>query len=156
MPFSKSLAARVRQILTQRKRIVEKKMFGGIAFMLHGNMLVGIWNDSLIVRLGPEQGEKALSEPNVREFEVTGRPMKGWIMVEPDGIEDDAQLADWIERAVEYVVTLPTKYRMKATPVLGRSGILSPFIGAYLRVLTSSTSPICPVVLLVFGMAFAF
>ncbi len=109
MPYSKSLAARVRQVLAQRKRVVEKKMFGGIAFMLHGNMLVGIWNNSLIARLGREQGEKALSEPNVTEFDVTGRPMKGWIMVEPDGIEHDAQLADWVERAVEYVVTLPTK-----------------------------------------------
>ncbi len=109
MPYSKSLAARVRQLLTQRRRAFERRMFGGIAFMFNGNMLVGVWNDSLIVRLGPDQGEMALLEPNVREFDITGRPMKGWIMVEPDGVENDVQLADWIERAVKFVVTLPAK-----------------------------------------------
>ncbi len=109
MPYSKSLAARIRQALAQRNGIVEKKMFGGVAFMLHGNMLVGVWNDSLIARLGPDQGEKALKEPNVKEFDVTGRPMKGWVMVEPDGTGNDVQLGDWIERAVEFVGTLPAK-----------------------------------------------
>jgi TfoX/Sxy family transcriptional regulator of competence genes len=109
MAYSNSLVARIHQTLAQRKGIVEKKMFGGIAFLLHGNMLVGVWNNSLIVRLGPEQGEKALAEPNVTEFDVTGRPMKGWVMVEPDGIESDAQLGHWIRRAEEYVVTLPAK-----------------------------------------------
>ena len=77
MPFSKSLAARIRQALAQRKGIIEKKMFGGVAFLLHGNMLVGVWQDSLIVRLGPEQGEKSLSELHVKQFDVTGRPMRG-------------------------------------------------------------------------------
>jgi TfoX N-terminal domain len=109
MPSSKSLAARIRQALTQRNGIVEKNVFGGVAFLLHGNMLVGVWKDSLIVRLGPEQGEKALAEPNVKEFDVMGRPMKGWVMVEPDGIENNRQLSDWIGRAVEFVGTLPAK-----------------------------------------------
>ena len=84
-------------------------MFGGVAFLLHGNMLVGVWNDSLIVRLGPDEGERALSEPHVRHFDVTGRPMKGWVMVEPDGIDSDAQLRDWLERAGNFVRTLPAK-----------------------------------------------
>ena len=109
MPYSKSLAARIRQVLPQRKGIIEKNMFGGVAFMLNGNMLVGVWKDSLIVRLGPEQGAKALSEPNVTEFDVTGRPMKGWVMVDPDGIENDGQLSDWIAKASEFVGTLPVK-----------------------------------------------
>jgi TfoX/Sxy family transcriptional regulator of competence genes len=109
MPYSKSLAARIRQALAGRNGIVEKKMFGGIAFMHHGNMLVGIWNDSMIVRLGPDEGERALSETHVRQFDVTGRPMKGWVMVEPDGIDSDAQLRGWIERAVDFVRTLPAK-----------------------------------------------
>lgn len=109
MPYSKSLAARTRQALTQCKGIVEKKVFGGIGFMFHGNMLVGVWNDSLIVRLGPDTGEKALAEPNVTEFDVTGRPMKGWVMVEPDGIENDSQLSSWIERALKFVGSLPAK-----------------------------------------------
>ena len=109
MPYSKSLAARIRHILAQRSGVVEKKMFGGIAFMLHGNMLVGVWNNSLIARLGPNEGGKALSQPNVTEFDVTGRPMKGWVMVEPDGIDTDDQLGDWIRRAGEYAMTLPAK-----------------------------------------------
>jgi hypothetical protein len=109
MPYSKSLAARIRQTLAQQKGIVEKKLFGGVAFLLHGNMLVGVWKDSLIARLGPEQRAKALAEHYVKEFDVTGRPIKGWVMVEPDGIENDGQLGQWIGRAGEYVVTLPPK-----------------------------------------------
>ena len=109
MPYSKSLAARIRHVLADSNGIVEKRMFGGVAFLLHGNMLVGVWNDSLIVRLGPDQGEVALSQPHVKQFDVTGRPMKGWVMVEPDGLDSDAQLRDWIERAVDFVRTLPGK-----------------------------------------------
>ncbi len=109
MPYSKSLAARIRHVLAGHGGIVEKRMFGGVAFMLHGNMLVGVWNDSLIVRLGPEEGDNALTEPHVGQFDVTGRPMKGWVMVEPDGIDSDAQLRDWVERALNFVRTLPAK-----------------------------------------------
>ena len=109
MPYSKSLAARIRQALAGTGGIVDKKMFGGVAFLLHGNMLVAVWNDSLIVRLRPEEGENALSEPHVRQFDITGRPMKGWVMVEPDGLDSDAQLRDWIERALNFVRTLPAK-----------------------------------------------
>jgi hypothetical protein len=109
MPYSKSLAARIRDGLAARSGVVEKRMFGGVAFLLRGNMLVGAWNDSLIARLGPDEGAKALAEPHVGPFDVTGRPMKGWVMVEPDGIDSDSQLRDWIERAVEFVRTLPAK-----------------------------------------------
>ena len=77
--------------------------------MLHGNMLVGVWNNSLIVRLGPDQSEKALAEANVKQFDVAGRSMKGWVMVEPDGVESDGQLIVWIQRAIEFVTTLPPK-----------------------------------------------
>jgi TfoX/Sxy family transcriptional regulator of competence genes len=109
MVYSKSLAARIRQIVGNRPGVVEKKMFGGVGFMLGGKMLVGIWQNSLIARLGPEQGAQALEEPHVREFDITGRAMKGWVMVEPDGIENDGQLSRWIARAVEFVETLPAK-----------------------------------------------
>src|SRR5438046_6349098 len=109
MAFSESLAGRIRDALARRKNIEEKKMFGGIGFLLHGNMLVGVWKDSLIVRLGPEEGEEALLEPHVKEFDITGRPMKGWIMVEPEGIEDEDQLKEWIQRAVKFVRALPAK-----------------------------------------------
>jgi TfoX/Sxy family transcriptional regulator of competence genes len=109
MPYSNNLAERVRQQLAGNKQIAEKKMFGGIGFLLNGNMLVAIWKDSLIVRLGLDTYEEALAEPHVREFDVTGRPMTGWVMVEPDGTENDRQLADWIGRALTFVRTLPRK-----------------------------------------------
>ena len=109
MAYSKSLAARIRQAVAQRKGIEEKKMFGGVGFLLHGNMLVGVWKESLIVRLGLEHGVGALAEPHVKEFDITGRAMKGWVMVESEGIEDDEQLNDWIGRAAMFVGTLPAK-----------------------------------------------
>ena len=109
MAFSEELAGRIRQGLARRKGIEAKKMFGGIGFLLNGNMLVGVWQDSLIVRLGPEEGEEALKEPHVSEFDITGRAMKGWVLVGPEGVEDDAQLTDWIGRATRFVRTLPAK-----------------------------------------------
>lgn len=109
MVFSASLAARIRDALARTKGIEEKKMFGGVGFLLHGNMLVGVWKNSLIVRLGPNEGDKALLEPHVKKFDITGKAMRGWVMVEPDGMEDDGQLKEWIERAVKFVRTLPGK-----------------------------------------------
>lgn len=109
MAYSESLASRIRDVLAGQHGVAEKRMFGGVAFMLHGNMCVGVWQTSLIVRLGPEQAAAALKEPNVVEFDVTGRPMKGWVMVEAEGMETDEQLRGWIEQAVEFVETLPRK-----------------------------------------------
>lgn len=84
-------------------------MFGGIGFLLNGNMLVGVWKDSLIVRLGVEAGDEALRETHVRPFDITGKPMRGWVMVEPDGVEDDVGLRNWIQRAIKFVEKLPSK-----------------------------------------------
>ena len=109
MAFDESLAARIRAALARKKNVEEKKMFGGICFLLNGNMLVGVWKDSLIARLGPEQGDEALLEPHVKVFDITGKPMKNWILVEPEGIEDDDQLKDWIQRAAKFVGKLPKK-----------------------------------------------
>jgi TfoX/Sxy family transcriptional regulator of competence genes len=109
MAYSESLALRIRQALAGRRGFEEKKMFGGLGFLLHGNMCVGVWKNSLIARLGPEHGARALAEPHVVEFDVTGRPMKGWVMIEPEGLETDEQLRSWIARAVGFVVTLPKK-----------------------------------------------
>ena len=103
MAFSEALAERIRQALARQKNVEEKKMFGGVGFLLNGNMLVGVWKDSLIVRLGPDEGDEALLEPHVREFDITGRPMKGWVLVEPEGVEDDDQLKGWIQRAAKFV-----------------------------------------------------
>ena len=109
MAFSESLAAHIREALARKKGVEEKKMFGGVGFLLNGNMFVGVWKDSLIVRLGPDEGEDALLEPHVKAFDITGKPMKNWILVEPRGVEDDDQLKDWIQRATKFVKKLPAK-----------------------------------------------
>src|SRR5262249_24549372 len=109
MAFDESLAARIRDALARKKGVEEKKMFGGVGFLLHGNMLVGVWKDSLIARLGPDNHDDALLEPHVQEFDITGRPMKGWVMVGQEGVGEDDQLKDWIGRATRFVKTLPAK-----------------------------------------------
>src|SRR5579884_1171688 len=109
MAFSESLAERIRQRLARRKNIEEKKMFGSVCFLLNGNLLVGVWKDSFIARLGPDEGDEALKEPNVKEFDITGRPMRNWVLVAPEGVQDDEQLSAWIGRAVKFVGALPAK-----------------------------------------------
>ena len=109
MAYSASLAARIRDALGKRRGVEEKKMFGGVGFLLNGNLLVGVWKDAIVARLGPEQAGQALQEEHVKEFDITGRPMKGWLLVEPDGVESEQQLRDWIERALAFVTTLPKK-----------------------------------------------
>ena len=109
MPFDESLAARIRDALASKKNIEERKMFGCVCFLLNGNALAGVWKDRLIARLGPDEGEMALREPHVGAFDITGRPMRNWVAVEPEGVEDDDQLTDWIERAMKFVKTLPKK-----------------------------------------------
>jgi TfoX/Sxy family transcriptional regulator of competence genes len=109
MAYDETLAPRIRDALARKKNVEEKKMFGGIGFLLNGNMLVGVWKDSLIVRLGPDSFEDALLEPHVKEFDITGRPMKGWVLVEPEGVEGDDQLKGWIQRAMKFVRALPAK-----------------------------------------------
>ena len=109
MAFSEALAQRIRHLLARRKGIEEKRMFGGVGFLLNGNLLVGVWKNALCVRLGPQQAEEALKEPHVQEFAITGRAMKGWVLVAPEGIQDDALLKGWIQRAVKFVGKLPAK-----------------------------------------------
>src|ERR1051326_7569811 len=109
MAFSEALAERIRLALARRKNVEEKTMFGGVGFLLNGNLLVGVWKDSLIVRLGPEGSDAALKEPHIRPFDITGRSMKGWVLVESQGIEVDADLRTWIQRAAKFVQKLPVK-----------------------------------------------
>jgi len=109
MAYSESLAQRVRAALAGRRGLTEKKMFGGVGFLLRGNMCVGIWKTSLIVRVGPQQAAAALEETHVREFDITGRPMKGWVMVDAEGLDSDAQLEKWLGQSVAFVETLPPK-----------------------------------------------
>lgn len=109
MAFDESLAGRIRDALARRKNIEEKQMFGCICFFLNGNALAGVWKDRLIARLGPDEGEAALREQHVRAFDITGRPMRNWVAVESEGVEDDDELKLWIERATTFVKTLPRK-----------------------------------------------
>ena len=109
MAFDETLAGRIRDALARQRGVQEKKMFGGVGFLLNGNMLVGVWKNSLIVRLGEDDHEAALSEPHVREFDITGRPMKGWILVEAEGVAEDEEVKAWIKRATKFVKTLPAK-----------------------------------------------
>jgi TfoX/Sxy family transcriptional regulator of competence genes len=104
MAFDESLATRIRDALARKRGVEEKKMFGGVGFLLNGNLVVGVWKDSLCVRLGPDQAEESLLEPHVKEFDITGRAMKGW-----QGVEDDEQVKNWIERATNFVKALPAK-----------------------------------------------
>src|SRR5262245_9533435 len=109
MPFDEDLGARIRKALGSKKAIEAKKMFGGLGFLLNGNMLVGVWKNSMIVRLGPEEGEAALLEPHVGEFDITGKAMKGWIMVAAEGVANEEAVKKWVQRAVNFVGNLPVK-----------------------------------------------
>jgi TfoX/Sxy family transcriptional regulator of competence genes len=110
MAFSEPLAERIRHLLARRKHVEEKKMFGEVGFLLNGHLLVGVRQDSLLVRLGPEQSDEALKEAHVSEFQITGRgTMKGWVGVNLEGVQGDDQLKGWIERAVKFVGKLPAK-----------------------------------------------
>jgi hypothetical protein len=109
MPFDEQLASRIRAALGKRKGLAEKKMFGGIGFLLNGNMCCGVHGSELIVRLAPEETEPALAESYTRRFDLTGRPMNGWLLVAPQGINTDAKLARWVAVAVSYSSSLPPK-----------------------------------------------
>jgi TfoX/Sxy family transcriptional regulator of competence genes len=109
MAYSKALAERIRQQLARRRNIEEKRMFGGVGYLLDGNMCVGVWKESLVVRVGPNEYQAALREPFVSEFDITGRPMTGWVLIGREGVADDDQLYDWIERSLRFARTLPSK-----------------------------------------------
>jgi hypothetical protein len=109
MGFDDRLAQRIRKELGSRKGISEKRMFGGLAFLLNGNMCCGVHQRELIVRLDADRTELALAQPHTRIFDLSGRPMQGWILVAAAGLEDDDMLAKWINVAVNYVSALPGK-----------------------------------------------
>jgi TfoX/Sxy family transcriptional regulator of competence genes len=110
MAYDEELAQRVRDLLAGEDGVTEKAMFGGLAFLLRGNMAVGISSSAeLMVRVGPEGTDDALSRPHTRLFDMTGRPMKGWILVAPEGVQTEDELAPWVERGVRFARTLPAK-----------------------------------------------
>ncbi len=109
MPYDETLAAKVRKLLGQRKDLTEKKMFGGVGFLLNGNICCGAWKEFLILRLGDDASRQVLTEEHARPFDITGRPMRGWAMIEPAGWENAASLRRWIAWAVEFTAALPAK-----------------------------------------------
>ena len=109
MAYDEALADRMRKALGKRTGLVERKMFGGFAFLMRGNMCVGVSKDEMIVRLDPDETKAAATKPGVRLFEVGGRRMNGWILVAQSVLTTDAKLGAWIKRAVTYNRTLPAK-----------------------------------------------
>lgn len=109
MAFDEAVAGRVREALAGAPDVVEKRMFGGIAFMVRGNMCCGVIGDRLMLRVGPKGYETALSRPHVKVMDFTGRPMKGMVYVEPSGFVSSRDLRMWIEKAMEFALSLPAK-----------------------------------------------
>ena len=109
MAFDQGLAQRLREQLDGSGPVAERRMFGGLAFLVDGNMCVGVMGEELIARVGPEATDGALARPGSRLFDFTGRPMKGWVMVEPGALEADEVLAAWVQDALRYARTLPPK-----------------------------------------------
>jgi hypothetical protein len=109
MAYNTDLAQRVRGRLADRPGLEEKAMFGGLGFMLRGNMACGVHGEGLIVRVGPERYEETLQAQHTRVFDLTGRPMKGWIVVTPEGWASDEALAGWVEQGVAFALSLPPK-----------------------------------------------
>ncbi|MBA3485331.1 MAG: TfoX/Sxy family protein [Pirellulales bacterium] len=109
MAFDDVLADRVRPLVLRRRGFAEKKMFGGLGFLHYGNMCVGVWKEFLILRIGPDAYDETLARPYVKEFDITGRPMKGWVMVEPAGVQRESELVEWVNLAINFVSGLPRK-----------------------------------------------
>lgn len=109
MAYSEELAERIREVIDDRPGVTERKMFGGIAWMVNGNMACGIIGEDLMVRLDRDDAEAAHAEDHVGPMEFTGRPMRGFIMVEAAGIEDDPNLGRWVDAGADFAESLPPK-----------------------------------------------
>ncbi len=109
MPYDEQLVERVRVVFVKKRNVAERKMFGGLTFMVRGNMACGVAGDHLMVRVGPDAYDDALSQPHARMMDFTGRPMKGMVFVEPAGLKKDASLKAWVQRGVDFAMSLPAK-----------------------------------------------
>jgi TfoX/Sxy family transcriptional regulator of competence genes len=114
MAYDEKLAVRVCMILKGNRALAEKKMFGGLAYMSQGKMFAGILNSDLVVRVGPHANGNTLKEPHTRPMDFTGRPMKGYIYVSPDGVKTPTQLRKWLMRGLKFVASLPPAKRAVA------------------------------------------
>lgn len=109
MAFDEGLAERIRSVLEDERGVTEKKMFGGIAFLLDGKMFVGIANHDLMVRVGSERYRESLKQPHVRPMDFTGKPMAGYVFVAPAGVSEEVELERWVRLGATFVATLPEK-----------------------------------------------
>ncbi len=109
MAYSEDLATRIRRALAPRADVMERKMFGGLAFMLGGNMCCGVVGDRLMLRLGNEGAATALAEPHTRPMDFTGKPLKSMVYVEAEGIASPEELHRWVNRGADFAASLPAK-----------------------------------------------
>lgn len=109
MPYNEALAQRVKDALGPRPDLVERRMFGGVGFLVSGNMACGVHGQGLIVRVGPEGYAEVLSNPVTRPFDLTGRPMKGWVVVDASHLASDDALDGWVQRGLQFALSLPPK-----------------------------------------------
>ena len=109
MGYDQALATRIENFMIDKGFIEEKEMFGGIGFLLLGNMACGVHEEFLIVRVGPDEYVNALNKPHTKEFDITGRSMSGWVMVGPEGYDKDEDLHKWLELGLKFAATLPEK-----------------------------------------------
>src|SRR5437762_13922705 len=109
MSYDESLASRVREILSSVAGFSEKKMFGGLCFLIHGNMCCGVLKDELVLRLDPARAQELLRRPHTRPMDFTGRPMKGFVFIETGGVGTDRQLLDWVSMALSFAQGRPRK-----------------------------------------------
>ena len=109
MPYDEMLVQRVRGVLKGKHNVMERKMFGGLTFMLQGNMCCGVAGDRLMVRVGPEKYDEALTQKHAELMDFTGRPMKGMVFVGSEGLASDKELKAWVQRGVDFALSLPAK-----------------------------------------------
>jgi len=114
MAYSEALVARIRAALASRPDVAEKKMFGGVAFMVRGHMCVGVNDDELMVRVGPEQYEALVARPHARPMDFTGKPLKGFLYVGPAGIKGATALMGWVAHGLRHAASLPAKKAKRA------------------------------------------
>ena len=109
MAYDESLARRVRQSLRSKRQVTERNMFGGVAFMLRGHMFVGVTGKDLMARVGPVNYSSALAKKGAREMDFTGRPMRGYVFVDPEALSSSADLKRWVGLCADFVATLPAQ-----------------------------------------------
>ena len=109
MAYDLNLASRMQKLVEKEEGFTAKNMFGGVAYQINGNMACGVHGENMIARVGREEYDSLLAEPYVTVFDMSSRPMKGWVMTKPEGVSSDAELRKWVEKGVKFALTLPAK-----------------------------------------------